>query len=395
MKYKYITSIFIIIFVVSISAISIIVKDEEISELEGRKLQTLPMPNNIISESFNKNAYIYELLTGDMFQKWDKYFSDHIYGRNNIVNLYTLSQDVLNKKYINNVYLGENGYMFSPTHVKGVSTDYLKDRAEHFNRFAQKFIDKKVYLVNLPNKNMLYEKYMPITGYKAPENVYIKKMLSYIDKKSINIIDFSESMRNKENLYYKTDHHWNMNGAYIAYTDIINNIQNDFDEVGRVKEKSEFQIDKYSNYFVGTDGRKVGQIIKNGEDIEVFNIEDNEKYEVKMQDKNWKLFDYEQLEESKFNNDYSVYLGGDNPKITVENKDAMNELSVVMIGDSMDNPLIPLMANNFQKIYSYDLRSYREDIIKEIEKVNPDIIILIGLSGGILQETTDGDVFRW
>lgn len=394
MKYKYITSIIIIGIVLFVSAMSIIIPDRQISDLEGRELQILPTPSKIINEGFNKNAYLYELLTGDIFKKWDSYFSDHIYNRDIIVSTYTDIQGKMDKKYINGAFLGKDNYIFSITNITGVQNSTLIQSANYFNEFANKFKDSKTYIVNLPKKEMVYEKNMPIDNYKSGINVTINEVINNIDKNNIGVLDFRNIINKGENLFYKTDHHWNMNGTYKAYKYIIDNLNNQFEEIGSPKSKNEFEVKKYENYFIGTDGRKVGQLVKEAEDIEVYYSDDYKNYKVYNQDGQFELLQDEFLSEEKFNNDYGVYLGGDNPKLWIENTKANNDLKIVMIGDSMDNPLIPLMAGHFNKLYSYDLRYYKDDIVKEIDNIKPDIIMLIGLSYNFVNGS-ESEIFKW
>ena len=394
MKYKYITSIATIGIVLFVSAMSIITPDREISDLEGRQLQLLPTPGKIINEGFNKNAYLYELLTGDMFKKWDSYFSDHIYNRDMIVSTFTDIQGNMDKKYVNGAFLGKDNYVFSPTQVMEVQDSTYIQSANYFNNFAERFDKSNTYIVNLPKKEMVYADNMPIDNYKSGVSVGIDEMLSNIDKDKIEVLDFRSVINKDDNLFYKTDHHWNMNGTYKAYEYIINSLRNDFKEVGSPKSKDEFEIKKYENYFVGTDGRKVGQLVKEAEDIELYYSDDFKNYNVYNQDGEFELLQDKFLDEEKFNNDYMVYLGGDNPELMIENTRSNNDLKIVMIGDSMDNPLVPLMAGHFKKLYSYDLRSYQDDIIKTVEEINPDIIMLIGLSPNFI-DGAKSEIFKW
>lgn len=163
-KYKYISSIGVILIIVIISISSLITPDKEISELEGRKLQVMPTINNLVNKekTLNFNAYVYETLMGGLFQKWDNYFSDHIYLREKIVDTYTAIQSKLNKKYINGVYLGDDGYLLSNNNPKEVTDNQLMESGEYFNSIAEEFNKSKIYMINLPYKSTVYENKMPI-----------------------------------------------------------------------------------------------------------------------------------------------------------------------------------------------------------------------------------------
>lgn len=395
-KYKYITSIATIGIVLFISIMSIVTPDREVSDLEGRTLQKLPNAYNIYENNdvISNLKLVYHSFTGQLFKWWDNYFSDQIYNRDIIVSAFTEIQGNMNKKYINGTFIGENNYVFSPTQVMGVQDSTYIQSANHFNSFADRFNKSKTYIVNLPRKEMIYGENMPIDNYKSGVSVGIDKVIDNIDKDKIDILDFRSIINKDDNLFYKTDHHWNMNGTYKAYEYIINGLNNYFKEVGSPKSKDEYDIKIYENYFVGTDGRKVGTLIEESEDIEVYYNDDFKNYNVYNQDGKFDLLHEEFLDEEKFNNDYMVYLGGDNPEIKIENTQSSNDLKIVMIGDSMDNPLIPLMASHFNELYSYDLRHYKEDIIKQIDSIKPDIIMLIGLSNNFINGE-NSEIFKW
>lgn len=394
MKFKYLSSIGTITLIFVISIMSIISKDYEISDLEGRKLEVMPTVKNLIlkEKTHNFNAYLYELLFGDIFEKWDNYFSDHIYFRDNFVNAYTSIQKQTNKKYVNSVYLGKDNYFLSDTNSKEISDNQLKARARYFTSISEMFKEAKIYMINLPYKNDVYESKMPIDGYRSLNNIYINKLFEYIENSKLTCIDVKNDFKDSEELYHKTDHHWNMNGTWIAYENIVNKIKNDFEEIGEIKTKDFYNIDIYENYFIGTDGRKVGQIVSEMDDIEIYNHKNKEDYNVYIDGELSDFYWYDFLNEERFNNDYGVYLGGDHAEVIIENIKSNNDLSIVIIGDSMDNPLIPLLAPHFNKIYSYDLRYYNESIIDKIQSINPEIIAFIGLTNNFIND--EGSLFN-
>ena len=394
MKFKYLSSIGTITLIFVISIMSIISKDYETSDLEGRKLEVMPTMENLIlkEKTHNFNAYLYELLFGDIFEKWDNYFSDHIYFRDNFVNAYTSIQKQTNKKYVNSVYLGKDNYFLSDTNSKEISDNQLKARARYFTSISEMFKESQIYMINLPYKNDVYESKMPIDGYRSLNNIYINKLFEYIENSKLTCIDVKNDFKDSEELYHKTDHHWNMNGTWIAYENIVNKIKNDFEEIGEIKTKDFYNIDIYENYFIGTDGRKVGQIVSEMDDIEIYNHKNKEDYNVYIDGELSDFYWYDFLNEERFNNDYGVYLGGDHAEVIIENVKSNNDLSIVIIGDSMDNPLIPLLAPHFNKIYSYDLRYYNESIIDKIQSINPEIIVFIGLTNNFIND--EGSLFN-
>ena len=388
-SYKNLSSILVIGLVFSIMSMSIITKDKKVSEEENRELQVLPTMSRIINEGYNSNAYIYESLTGDLFKKWDNYFSDHIYLREDMVNTYNYIQKASNKKYINNVYVGEENYLFTDNNIK-ITENELKLRAEYFNSISDRFNESKMYIVNIPHKTEVYEEKMPIEDYEATSNKYFSVLENYIDKEKIEVIDMYDVFDESEDLYHKTDHHWNMNGTFKTYQSLMDNISNTFKEVGKVKEKEDYNIQLYENCFIGTDGKKATEFVQEADNIEIYKEKNEEKnkFKININGKDGEFIYENLITSSGLDNDYGTYLNGDNGEVIVENTEINNDLEIVIIGDSMDNPLIPLLSSHFSKVYSYDLRRYDKNIKSNIENINPKIILFIGLTNSIIDNHT-------
>lgn len=376
MRYRYTTSIFTAIFIIAISALSIITKDKNISDVEGRTLEAIPLSNISVGQ----------VLKGEYFQRWDRYFSDHLYGRDNMVQQYMSLQEMLQKKYINEVYIGKDNFLFGESSFM-LDEDDIRSRSDYFNKFAEKYKDKKIYLVNVPNKSSIYPEKFPIESYKSSESYYMDKFIKNIDNNIIDVIDLNNVLsKNKDkSLYYKTDHHWTMEGSYLGYKTIINEMNNDYEQIGYAQDKSNYNIETYNEIFLGSNGRKIGYITDTMEDIQVYNDKNIEEYKAYYNNEEYPLIYKEKLSNDKFNDDYSVYIGGSKSELVVENNSSGNDLSIMIIGDSMDNTLIPLFSHHFNKIWSIDLRYYTEmDINNKIEIDNPDIIMLIGTPIGYL-----------
>lgn len=386
MKYKYTTSVVVIGFVFSISIMSILRPDYKLSEQEGRTLQQIPT-----KDTFKENTYISELLSGELFKTWDKYFSDQIVGRGKMVNTYTKIQKELGKQYINKVYLAEGGDYIEDSKYDKYDDEYIKNRANNFNELAHKFTNSKIYAVNIPNKNYAYENKIPIKDYVAEQSIYIPKIFEYINN-DINKIDLTNQMRENPNYYYKTDHHMNMDGAYEVYNEIISNISKDFPQVQGPKDKSEYDIKTYKDVFIGSQGRKILSILDKKDNIQLYHDKNFVDYKAYNEYGESKLYYEEQIKGENLSTDYAVYLGGNHGLYRLYNNQSKNNIKIVMIGDSIDNPVIPLIAPHFKELYSYDLRYYEGNVVDDIEKIEPDIIMYIGLSNNFINET---DVFKW
>ncbi len=405
MKYKYLSTIFISLTIVLISILSVMTPDREVSELEGRKLQIIPpsikeiLIENQSIDYEGKGLSILEeesfsvegILNGQYFSKWDSYFSDHILGRDYFVSIYSDIQQLFNRKQINDIYFGDDQFLFSLSDYNLKSDEELKGRAMYFNDIAKYYNQSQVYLVNLPEKYTVYEAKMPINNFHSPLKDEFYKLTHEIDE-NIEVIDMEQVLRGEEIYYYKTDHHWNMNGTYVGYATIINEIRKKFPDVPSAINRDEFKIERFDNYFVGSDGRRVGQLVDYQEDIELWRHSAQDDLVITIDGEAGKLYSTGYLSDTKFNNDYGVYMGGDNQVEIIYNNSIDNDLSIAIFGDSMSNPLVPLLCLNFKTVYSYDMRHYDGDIREELDQINPDILMFIGLTPNFLNE--DAKIFN-
>ena len=74
---------------------------------------------------------------------------------------------------------------------------------------------------------------------------------------------------------------------------------------------------------------------------------------------------------------YSIFLGGNAPLITIENTENQDAPTILLIKDSYSNSLVPLLSNNFSKIYVWDLRFNKTSIKEYIKSENIDNVLVL------------------
>jgi hypothetical protein len=83
-----------------------------------------------------------------------------------------------------------------------------KKKLSRYNNNLEKFL-----LIVFPNKSLIYKKYLP----KNYDVKYRPGLDEYINCIGNKIIDTYDVLKNECDVYYKTDTHVNMKGAYIVY----------------------------------------------------------------------------------------------------------------------------------------------------------------------------------
>lgn len=140
------------------------------------------------------------------------------------------------------VIIGKDGWLFlGDFFEKGQSISlglkkYTERELEQIGNsvmLRNDFLEKlkiKFYLAIAPNKQSVYDKYLPEGKYDPNNNTQLlKKYL--ISKFDFRLIDLKQSIdlrKDSTQLYYKTDTHWNGLGASIAFDQICDVIKKDF-----------------------------------------------------------------------------------------------------------------------------------------------------------------------
>jgi hypothetical protein len=128
-------------------------------------------------------------------------------------------------KQMNKTLIGKEGYLF-------LQNDSAKELEVHNNNLClcssnlSRFdsIKHKYMMVLSPNKSFLYKQFLPDDydlKYRPAFDIYKK----YFDS---HLIDGYEILKNEHDVYYKTDTHINLKGAYMIYCKFIENVNKIF-----------------------------------------------------------------------------------------------------------------------------------------------------------------------
>lgn len=220
-------------------------------------------------------------------------------------------------------------------------------------------------------------------GYSETFNDYVNFLesnnLYYIDAKQILLSE-------NDDLYYwfyKTDHHWNANAAFVSARETANILYSDFSLSTNIEilNKENFNLTIYENSFIGSYGKKVGGDVAK-EDMEIFYPTFATDFHIEIPNLSFNktgtfediLIDQTQL--SDINSSYSAFLYSDKPLIQIENDNCDNGTRILVIKLSFANPYCAYLANTVQYLDMIDPRSFDGSIRTYIKQTNPDAVIL-------------------
>lgn len=338
--------------------------------------------------------------------------NDSLAGRTYWVTLNGGVQQMLGKKAIEDVSPDDrviklnNGYLTFLYKWKD-----MKSPANHLIHFNQSLKELHIPLlyIQAPFKIDKYNTQLP-EGLKDTTNQNADEFLSYIDG-AVDYVDLREEIYkdglSHYELFFKTDHHWKPEAAFWAYGKIrrILSEKYRFDIDAEYGDFSRYEVKKYENYFLGTQGKRTGLLYAGTDDISLIYPKFETKFIFKVPDRGIEkngdflhtMFDFKHVERRDYfgKDSYSVYAGADYPLNIITNQTTSSRKKIVLIKDSFFRPLSLFLAMDCEKIYIVDLRRYNDkfSLLTFIKAIKPDIV-LVGYNPSLLEMHTE-DVFHF
>jgi hypothetical protein len=319
---------------------------------------------------------------GQLFKNLNEIFEDQFFKRESFVEVYSWVQYKLGKKKINDRIIGEDGYTFI-IDVPDVLNEYIDNLNALGNYCYEK--DVELFFSLTPAKDLVLIDKIP--KYFRKDSSYVFGLLSDGLSDKVHYISLYEQLKEAqehEPQYYFTDHHWNTNGVFTAYNEIINRINSVIPEIGKPHPKSEFIFEKNEDVFIGSSGRVLtAGVINKYDDIDLYYPTfQSDLHAETAHNSDYPIYHMDCISDELYNNDYGVYLGGAELDITIHNNLSQNDKKAIIVGISYAPPISILLAEHFKETNYIDLRyTEHNSLYQLIEEKEPDAVIFIYYSG--------------
>ncbi|MDD2983016.1 MAG: hypothetical protein PHQ74_06480 [Crocinitomicaceae bacterium] len=246
---------------------------------------------------------------------------------------------------------------FSPLAMDSFAHEW-KERTNYF-----KSVNIPVFLIMAPFKHHVYTEKLPYNIYQSKTN-RTTELANHLESKFpglvIDPLPVLKANKDKEQLYFRLDNHWNTRAGYHATQLIIEKLRAAFP-------------DKNIPNIPPFDWK--GEKIRNGIHYHVMGIEELEEYA-----ENPVFKDPKSSEAESFN--FKVvpdFAYPDQFEKHFKNESLKNGLRVLFIRDSYADALIPFAREVFsESLFIFDAWQYK--INQEIvESYQPDVVIFLGL----------------
>lgn len=311
------------------------------------------------------------LVDGTYQEDVEKAASDQIPGRNTWTKAASLSKRSLGQKDINGVYLGKDRYFITKKTEEDVDKFQYMENLRYVEYLANN-INGKTGLLLVPSTGSVLQKNLPKYApfYRAESMNQAAKTVC----EDAQVVDLLADMRDaaqKEQVYYRTDHHWTLQGAYVGYSA--------FCKVFGLQSRpyEQFAPKKVTDSFLGTLQSKVLYTDHNQDNIYAITKE-SDTTSVECDGKSKKsIYEKSKLSEK---DKYGYFFGGNYGRVTLKTK-AGTKKSLIVFKDSFANCFVPFLLEQYDEITMIDLRYYRNSVKNILQQYNnSDCLVLYEMS---------------
>lgn len=345
----------------------------ELSPNERRKLAEAP------------DASFSNILNGGFSKEVDSWLEDHFPGRSFFVSLYSYLNRYTGRNVTESIIKGSGDRLFAAP-VK-LNEDVLVENGSRIKSFTENN-SLKTTLAIIPSSGYILEGDLPKLHREYSDDLIIEGFANAAGENAALLpVDdiFSYSM-NAEGLYYRTDHHLTMEGSYLLYSSLSENLG--FTPVAA----EEFLSTAYE--FYGTSYGSSGLMLTKPDRLEVWTLPGDEYVSVTTIDganrmEHMGMIDETCLEEGVVDR-YACYLYSNHGMTIVENP-AVEDGTLLVLKDSYGNAIVPFLAHHYNKIIMIDVRYYSSTLPTPSEIVSEyginDFLVIYGTDS--VQTTSD------
>ena len=306
----------------------------------------------------------YERYFNDSFGLRGQFIALNAIIKNKLFNTSSTSKAIVGKKGWYYYTLDNNIDIYRGTYP--LNENLLEEIAEKQMELNEYFKSKNIeyVLVLTPSKVSIYPENLPDGGIKVHSETAMDILEEYLKKNTdIKVVNLKSRLLNSKNigtLYFKTDTHWNYEGAYEGVSEIMDYLV--AEKV--ILNKKNIEISKYDSTYKGEFSAMMG-------------------YE--------KLFPEEKIRKTKINNQTAVFDSNSDyykeaTRINIErgearpveyyrNSESPNLKTIAVFHDSFFGNFnaVPLIAENFENTVS--IWSWAPSA-KLIDHIKPNIVIV-------------------
>ena len=320
----------------------ILLPKEAFSPLEKRYLKETPQVTmeNVLSGQFGEDV--------------ENYMADHVPGRNFFVGLNAYTQLLTGREVTMDIRVHSGGRLVEQPVEENPAA--VQKNMTAIQAFTDK-IGQQVDLLIVPSAGWAMDKWegdnRTLFGAELYRDDEIIGGIYDMAQGDLRPVDVLHVLGCNPDAYFKTDHHWNADGAYQVYAAYMNTLDRWF--MGReeyaVETVEGFYGSNYSRSGLWLTPADTLELWHSGTELNVTNGETEGIHEG--------VFYRERLEEA---DKYTVYLDGNHSVVRIDNPAKKGEGKLLVIRDSYSNLLGTFLAESYETVVMVDLRYYKKAV---------------------------------
>ncbi len=327
----------------------LLVLPKHVGELSGRE-RTVLADYPVKASDFADGTFARDVIRGDFSENVDDFLESHFPGRQFFLALNSYAKRFTGQNATESITLGRGGRLFTAPAVFDEAN--ITANVDKISAFAAEN-GLSVCMAIVPSAGSVYAEELPLVHGDYRDDDIIEFVQGSTDAVVPDILSCMRSYHGDANLYYRTDHHWTMSGAYECYLLLCSEMG--LDPVDR----DEFEANGYE--FFGTSYSTSALFLTESDTLEIWEHPDYDNITVTVtsgaeETTHTGMFDYGKLTPKEYDK-YAAYLYSNNGITVIDNPNGNGE-SVMVVKDSFGNSLVPLLALNYSRIIMLDLRYY-------------------------------------
>lgn len=324
----------------------------------------------------------------------EKTLNDDTYGRNYYIEFYGWVQKSIGKRVMEDAGYGAVYKTKYDQICYAVPEQDVSKALEGMTQLKAELDEMNIPLlyIQAPFKLRPNEQQLP-DNVKDYSNANADQFLKGLEEAGINSLDlrkdyWSKGMSQNE-LFFNTDHHWTINGAFSGYTDIVKALNSDYgfhiDE--KYTELNNFDQKVFKNYYIGSMGRRVGAVYGGMDDFTLITPNFDTDYTVYDRDYGGEKIYKGTFQQAVLSNNYiakgtppdtnryAVYHG-DNAEIEFVNHN-VNRGKLLVVKDSFGLPIYSFLSLGIHEVRALDVRLYKDSVAEYAKKYHPEVVVVI------------------
>ena len=336
---------------------------------------------------------IIERVTGAV-DSLEKTIDTDTYKRENYIDFYGWIQKLIGKRVIVDIGYGE---LYKTKYGQITYAVPKQDVSEELEGMYQlkKELDKQdipLLYIQAPFKLPADEQQLP-DNVKDHTNENADHFLKGLDAAGIDYLDlrvnyWSRGMTQNQ-LFFNTDHHWTIGGAFRSYNEIAEVLNKDygFHIDTKYTDLNNFNRKVFKDYYIGSMGRRVGESYGGTDDFTLITPKFDTDYTVYERDYGGEKIYEGTFQEAVLSNQYiaegtppetnryAVYHG-DNAELEFINHKVQRG-RILMLKDSFGLPIYSFLSTGVHEVRALDVRLFKDSVAEYAEKYHPDVVIIL------------------